>query len=69
LHQLPDAVAQSPNSTNAEIVIQRACSEFPAEQEGKEKTGIMQAKTEISGFNKNLFKPRSSQQIKLLICK
>jgi hypothetical protein len=57
------AVAQSPNSANAEIGIQRACTECAAEQEEQQKTGIIQAKTEIAGFNKNLFKPVNSQQV------
>ncbi|BAZ29537.1 OmpA/MotB domain-containing protein [Cylindrospermum sp. NIES-4074] len=45
------------NSTNAEIGIQRACSECEAEQEEKKHTGTIQAKAETSGFNRNLFKP------------
>ncbi|AFZ26564.1 hypothetical protein Cylst_4484 [Cylindrospermum stagnale PCC 7417] len=48
---------ETTNPTNAEIGIQRACSECEAEKEEKKDTGIIQAKAQIAGFNKNLFKP------------
>ncbi|AFZ22679.1 hypothetical protein Cylst_0316 [Cylindrospermum stagnale PCC 7417] len=48
-----DDGSHSPNGG----IIQRACSECEAEKEEKKDTGIIQAKEQIAGFNKNLFKP------------